>query len=253
MSLLGTPVYANTDTPLWLSVGGDTINGNLTVNGTIQASLDIDAGGDMSANDITLQGSVVLPGTTNNALVTTDTTGAILNLVAETSITMGRDAITPNTTLVVSAPGSGLDAFTTNFLYAIGPVPTSLVTVPKTINPVPVSPAPAQAFLVDTSLPTLNGAIYEVQATGSFALAAGVADPDDALYFEVDAGTGLSITTYTYYPSRPGQSANWSLRQRIVCNAAQPSLSVLTQVLRAGASTADYSATINYFSATRVA
>jgi len=35
MSLLGTPVYANTSTPLWVSVNGGTVTGNLTVDGTL--------------------------------------------------------------------------------------------------------------------------------------------------------------------------------------------------------------------------
>lgn len=37
MSLLGTPVYANPDTPIWVSATGDTITGNLVVSGSITA------------------------------------------------------------------------------------------------------------------------------------------------------------------------------------------------------------------------
>jgi hypothetical protein len=37
MSLLGTPVYANPDTPIWVSANGDTITGDLIVTGTVEA------------------------------------------------------------------------------------------------------------------------------------------------------------------------------------------------------------------------
>lgn len=50
MSLLGTQVYANPDTPCWVSAGGDTITGNLTVTGEVVAdsgfvTYDAPAGG----------------------------------------------------------------------------------------------------------------------------------------------------------------------------------------------------------------
>lgn len=38
MSLLGTQVYANPNTPCWVSAGGDTITGNLTVTGEVIAN-----------------------------------------------------------------------------------------------------------------------------------------------------------------------------------------------------------------------
>ena len=44
MSLLGSQVYANPDTPCWVSANGDTINGNLTVTGSISAGTSITAG-----------------------------------------------------------------------------------------------------------------------------------------------------------------------------------------------------------------
>lgn len=41
MSLLGTQVYANPDTPLWVSSSGDTINGNLTVTGSVSTGTGV--------------------------------------------------------------------------------------------------------------------------------------------------------------------------------------------------------------------
>ena len=37
MSLLGTPVFANPSTPLWVGVGGGTISGNVTIDGFLTA------------------------------------------------------------------------------------------------------------------------------------------------------------------------------------------------------------------------
>lgn len=37
MSLLGTPVYANPSTPLWVSAGGGAISGNITTTGSVTA------------------------------------------------------------------------------------------------------------------------------------------------------------------------------------------------------------------------
>jgi hypothetical protein len=246
MSLLGTQVYANSDTPIWLSAKGGTIDGNLTVTGTADFQSNIQV-----ASDIDLQGNLVLQGSSNSALLTTDAGGDSLYLVASNSINFGRDSTTPNTTLTLSAPGAGLDNFTTNFLYAIGPVPTNLINTPRTINPVPTSPA--EPFLVDTPFPVVSGQVYDVQATGLITLISGTPDPDDAVLIQLDAGTGTSVSFYTYYPSGPGQSGSWAIRQRIVGNATQPSLAVAVQKTLAGTSTAVYAATLGYFSAVRVA
>jgi hypothetical protein len=246
MSLLGSQVYANTDKPIWLSATNGTMEGNLTVTGNLQVDGATLVDGSVTTND-----QFIIAGTTDTAVLTTDVTGATLNLIADTAITFGRDNTTPNTTLTLSAPGAGLDNFTTNFLYAIGPVPTNLINTPRTINPVPTSPA--EPFLVDTAFPVASGQAYDVQVTGIINLISGTPDPDDAVIFSLDAGTGTSITAYTFYPSGPGQSGNWAIRQRIVGNAIQPSLALLVQKTLAGTSTAVYGATLNYFSAVRVA
>lgn len=41
MSLLGTQVYANSSTPLWLSAGGGTVNGPLFVDGLVRSNGDL--------------------------------------------------------------------------------------------------------------------------------------------------------------------------------------------------------------------
>jgi len=251
MSLLGTQVYANSGQNIWLPVTGGTITGNLLVDGEIDATGNINSDADMTAVSLELQDSLVIQGNANSAVLTTDVTGNTLNIVANTSVTFGRDTVAPNTTLALSAPGANLDLLTTNFLRAIGPVPTNLITSPKTINPVPTSPA--TPFIVDTAFPVASGQVYDVQATGVITLASGTPNASDAVILQLDAGTGTSVTSYTYYPSGAGQSGNWSIRQRIVGNATQASLAVEVNQLLAGGSTAVYSATMNYFSAVRVA
>jgi hypothetical protein len=254
MSLLGTQVYANPDTPLWVSATGGEISGDLTVDGNLTVNLATNLNGPLNANsDVNVGATLFMaPPTGDEQAIAVDALGTILYIQGGNSIKFGKlGQTTTNTTLTLSAPGSGLDNFTTNFLYAIGPVPTNLVTSPKTINPVPTTPA--DPFIVDTAFPVASGQVYEVQATGVLNLISGTPDPDDAVIFSLDAGTGTSITAYTYYPSGPGQSGNWSIRQRIVGNATQPSLALLVQKTLAGTSTAVYGATLNYFSANRVA
>lgn len=256
MSLLGTQVYANPDTNLWLPATGGTIDGSIVVKGNIVADGVIEAQtGPIITDTFVSRVSYDLVDGTNTTRATISLDPANSLIVGATGSVLFNQTgqVTGNTTLTLSAPGSGLDNFTTNFLYAIGPVPTNIITSPKTINPVPVSPAPAQAFSVDTPYPTISNAVYDVQATGNLSKVSGTSDPDDAVTLALDAGTGTSITTYTFYPEGPAQSGNFSIRQRIVANAVQPSLGVLAQATLAGTSTAAYSATMNYFSVVRVA
>ena len=254
MSLLGTQVFANPATPLWLSASGDTINGDLIVDGDLTVEQVTTMEAQLNANsDINLAGTLFFgPPNGNVQAIAVDANGDNIFLQGEQAIKFGKlGQLTTNTTLTLSAPGSGLDNFTTNFLNAIGPVPTNLINLPKSVNPVPTTPA--QAFLVDTPFPVVAQQVYDVQATGVLSLVSGTPDPDDAVQIQLDAGTGTSITTYTYYPSGPGQSGDWAIRQRIVGNATQASLAVAVQKTLAGTSTAVYSAVLNYFSAVRVA
>lgn len=248
MSLLGTQVYANTTTPLWFSADGGTINGDVTITGSVDVSGNIQSSGDVQ----TATSFQVTDPAFSTGWMRITSTASNSYVQGASNIKFGQiGQSTTNTTLTLSAPGSGLDNFTTNFLNAIGPVPTNIITSSKTINPVPTSPA--TAFGVDVPYPTISNAVYDVQATGIITLASGASDPDDAILLALDAGTGTSITTYTFYPEGPGQSGNFSIRQRIVANAVQPSLAVLANKTLAGASTAVYAATLNYFSVVRVA
>lgn len=254
MSLLGTQVYANPDTPLWVSATGGEISGDLTVDGNLTVNLATNLNGPLNANsDVNVGATLFMaPPTGDEQAIAVDALGTILYIQGGNSIKFGKlGQTTTNTTLTLSAPGAGLDNFTTNFLNAIGPVPTNLISASKTINPVPTTPA--EVFLVDTPFPVVSGQVYDVQATGIINLISGTPDPDDAVQFQLDAGTGTSVSFYTFYPSGPGQSTSWAIRQRIVGNASQPSLAVAVQKTLAGASTAVYGATLNYFSAVRVA
>lgn len=51
MSLLGAPVYANSATPLWVSATGDTINGDLTLTGSLDVAQTITARDDLQCID----------------------------------------------------------------------------------------------------------------------------------------------------------------------------------------------------------
>ena len=106
MSLLGTQVYANPTTPLWVSATGDTINGNLTVAGTT-----------------TLEGPVVVPngingielqdtaGTSTGLIVAVDATGTDGSIETDGVIYLGRSGAgnTANSFFDPSAPTTNGD------------------------------------------------------------------------------------------------------------------------------------------------
>lgn len=111
MSLLGTQVYANPDTPCWLSVDGGTIEGNLIVNGDIDATGTItgDAGvttveGGTGFQVVTAGGAPVsaiqhLPAPTSRTIINTNDP----LLFAQVGTTQG------NTSLTLSAFGANTD------------------------------------------------------------------------------------------------------------------------------------------------
>jgi len=95
MSLLGTQVYANSTTPLWLGTAGAT-SGDLTVGGTLFINNDVDFKGDTG----TLEGRITAGQSVNNTLYI-QTTGR----VDFTQIGTG----SANTYVQVSPFGSGGD------------------------------------------------------------------------------------------------------------------------------------------------
>lgn len=99
MSLLGTQVYANPDTPCWVSANGDTINGNLTVTGSIEAFGAIKSTDSLQSIDGTGAAIVRISDSGGNGFIQTPT---LLNF---TRIGAG----TGNTSLTISAAGANTD------------------------------------------------------------------------------------------------------------------------------------------------
>jgi hypothetical protein len=159
-----------------------------------------------------------------------------------------------NVTGAVSATSdiSGVNVFASGNLSGVGPVPTSTITSSKSLNPVPVSPTAASPFGVDTNVPTISNATYDVQARGVLAAVGGSPDVNDIVNIAIDAGSGTSIWTYQFKPSAVGDNGNWSIRDRITANAATATIFLTAQVLRAGASTANYSASLIQMDVVRV-
>jgi hypothetical protein len=160
-----------------------------------------------------------------------------------TSNTPGNDVLTIGGTLIATT------------IQGIGPSPVSLINSTKNETPAPVSPAPAVAFGVDTLVPTIVGGEYDVMTRGLITLASGTADVDDVVDITLDAGTSAAtgaVWTYQFKPSAVGANGYWQVRDRIVSDAVVPSLGVTVQVVRAGASTADYNVSQIQFDVTRV-
>ena len=153
---------------------------------------------------------------------------------------------------VIAQDISGVNLVMSGTLAGVGPVPTSTITSSKTLNPVPVSPAAASPFGVDTNVPTISNAEYDVQARGLLAVVSGTPDVDDIVNIALDAGTGTSVWTYQFKPSAVGANGNWQVRDRIVANANTTTIFMTAQALLAGASTAVHSATLTQMDVTRV-
>jgi hypothetical protein len=138
-------------------------------------------------------------------------------------------------------------------LAGIGPSPTSLITATQNLAPAPVSPSAAVGFPVQVNVPTQAGWNFDVMARGIITLAGGVADPDDIVNVQLDAGTTTpSVWTYQFKPSSVGNNGLWAIRDRVISDATTTTLFVTAQVLRAGASTANYNVSLVQLDATRV-
>ena len=210
MSLLGTPVYANPSTPLWVGAGGGTVNGNLIVDGFLTAgrvasSKAIEPGfGNFALTDAS--------GNTCGGLNQVGAVGAsdvYVNVGSGNKIqfglvgfSSGNSYITPsavgaNTDLlsvggqILSAPGGGISP--------IIPVVGGPVTVTQNATPVALTITPAVTLL--------NGATYDIQVSGYWAVGAGTTTPAtaDVASLTLQTGTGSSpgnlrylITDYQY-------------------------------------------------------
>ena len=104
MSLLGTQVYANPSTPLWLGAGGNqTLNGSLFVNGLIRATGDVQSPTAFTIYDPSLNGV---------GRLTANYSGSVW-IQSPSNIKFGQIGQgTTNTTLTVSTPGVNADLLT---------------------------------------------------------------------------------------------------------------------------------------------
>ena len=106
MSLLGTQVFANPDTPIWLSANGGTIEGDLTVTGTVAAE-DMEVADNGAGYQIVGAGPTVVtrlqhvPGISPRTILQTNDP-LYFNQLGQ---------VNGNTTLTTSAPLANADVF----------------------------------------------------------------------------------------------------------------------------------------------
>lgn len=260
MSLLGRQVYANRNTPIWLSTTGGEITGNLIVDGGVEAT--------------TLEGQSinVLDASGNQRMSLAYDPGSSTSSIKSTlPIRFTQLGVpTGNTTFTASAAGANLDNFTLGgTLYAsVGPVPTQLITSTKTINPVAVSPAAPSQFGVDVSLAGISNAEYDVQATGTAYVVSGAVDPSDTIVYTFTSGGGQGSMSATIVPgslilggfgvggtgplTAGGAAANINMRARVSPNASGTILGANVRAFKPNAGSAVYGATLSILDVQRV-
>jgi hypothetical protein len=263
MSLLGTAVYANTSTPLWLGVDGGTINGNLTVDGTITATSDIISETEVDAPSL----RVIDSNAASTMILAND--GAGNSLIQSTDVIKFTQlgTINGNTTLTQSVAGANADNLTVGgrINCLIGPVPTQVITSTKTVASMAVSPAAPSQFGTDTTITSISGAEYDVQVTGTVFCDSGIVDPADYIVFNFTAG-GSGVLDAIVFPGAAslggngvtglaplvaaGAAATVTLRARVVSSASGTALSANVRAFLTG--TAVYGATLTVLDVQRV-
>ena len=263
MSLLGTAVYANTSTPLWLGVDGGTINGNLTVDGTITATSDIISETEVDAPSL----RVIDSNAASTMILAND--GAGNSLIQSTDVIKFTQlgTINGNTTLTQSVAGANADNLTVGgrINCLIGPVPTQVITSTKTVASMAVSPAAPSQFGTDTTITSISGAEYDVQVTGTVFCDSGIVDPADYIVFSFTAG-GSGVLDAIVFPGAAslggngvtglaplvaaGAAATVTLRARVVSSASGTALSANVRAFLTG--TAVYGATLTVLDVQRV-
>lgn len=121
MSLLGTQVFANPTTPIWLGTNGGTIDGLVTING----SLEVQGVGEglIRCNELLVQGEASaqeygfltplnLPALSSLTLLNPGLNTETLIVSSAQQIDFVKGPGGANTSLILSAPGSGLDNLT---------------------------------------------------------------------------------------------------------------------------------------------
>ena len=259
MSLLFNAVYANPDTPLWLSATGGTITGNLIVDGGIRAE----------TNMSTPAYLVIDPSGTTTGSMTRAATGAGGGLNFQGNLfkfgQLGTGNV--NTTLTPSAFGANTDALNVggSITCAIGPIPPQIITSTKTVNPVAVSPAAPSQFGVDNTITSISGAEYDVQVTGTVFCVSGTVNAADYIVVTFTAGGSGTISAVVLPGltlmggngvtgigplTAGGAAANVNLRARVSSSASGTTLSCDVRAFLTG--TAVYGATLTILDVQRV-
>jgi len=263
MSLLISRDYANASKPLWLPSGGGTIDGNVTITG------QLDVAGAMGSETsvyaptfiaLDLSGNIV--GEISHQAVSEGDAGDGLVLSGD-RITFGKVGTNQgNTTLVTSAYGSGLDSLTTNFLYAVGPVPSA--PVPAGANPTVTlatgTPSRTASFGLTTPYPLLANAEYDVQATGFVSWSAGTApSAGDLVSVAITVGSGVaSSQAVTFYPGDApftwslNVGVPFSLRARLTATGTPPANLTCSVTFSGASGTGTISGTLNLMDVVRV-
>lgn len=268
MSLLINESYVNPDTSLWVSKVGDTISGNLTVDGTlaVDGPAQFFGGGAVKiANPSTLY--LANTGQSQPGLLLYSDNAATPNGYAETNGTvyLGRVGAgnTANSTFVPSAPATNGDVLTvggritsTGILAGPSVTPFELITTPKVVSPVSTLPA-EDIFTNDADYPTAIGETYEVAFSGRVFLRTGTPDPDDVVYVKITAGATYpgSIWVFPVFPEAVGVAGLGLYNHviRVKSDLVLPSMTLSVGQILAGTSTAVYEAAVYTFTATRVA
>jgi hypothetical protein len=263
MSLLGTAVYANTSTPLWLGVDGGTISGNLTVDGTITATSDIISETEVDAPSL----RVIDSNAASKMILANDAAGNSLIQSTDVIKFTQLGTINGNTTLTQSVAGANADNLTVGGTIncLIGPVPTQVITSTKTVNPVAVSPAAPSQFGTDTTVTSISGAEYDVQVTGTVFCDSGIPDAADYIVVTFTAGGSGTISAVVLPGltlmggngvtgigplTAGGGAANINLRARVSSSASGTALSCNVRAFLTGA--AVYGATLTILDVQRV-
>lgn len=279
MSLLINRDYANTGKPLWLPTSGGAIDGNLTVSGNASVGGTLDVVG-----TATFEADVNAP-----IYALTDASGGLVGSVNHLAVSEGDPAdglllqgdlmrfgkagtANANTHFTPSTFGANLDNFTVGgALYAtIGVVPQQIITLAKSVNPVPASPSAPAQFGVDNTITGLTNAEYDVQMSGTVFVASGVPAVDDYVVYTFTSGGGLGSISAIVFPGATGgalggfgvsgigpltaggSAANIDVRVRLSPNSSGTTMGASVRAFPGGGSTAVYGAGLALLDVQRV-
>jgi hypothetical protein len=259
MSLLGTAVYANPDTPLWLGTAGGEITGDLLVDGELESLTNVSA---PALQTLDPSGNV-----TGQMIPAATGAGGGINFQGNL-FEFGRIGTgNVNTTLTTSVFGANTDALNVggSITCAIGPIPAQVITSTKTVASMAVSPTAPSQFGVDNTITSVSGAEYDVQVTGTVFCASGTVDPADYIVFNFTAGGSGTLSAIVFPGAASlggngvtglaplvaaGAAATVTLRARVVSSASGTALSANVRAFLTG--TAVYGATLTVLDVQRV-